>query len=223
MISRSTDITGKCSGGDFIVEMEDEKLMIYIGRFETWAGGDETQVFQTLAAIFRIWWVAKKPVEEEVGIDREELIRELEKQLADVAKRRTEWRTHKGRIDDMVRWTTDLLEEAEGRLDRLLKTIRGVTGAAAIKIPTGIFREADDERSRQWITSILSVSCAGEGSIQLKDLVDRLSEIHKLSKDTIRSHVKSILLDAAIEKGSGNIVMIKGLVFVGAAGAAGAN
>ena len=212
MISRSTDITGKCATGDFTVEMEDDKLMIYIGRFELWA--DETKVFQTLAALFRIWWVARRPVEEETGINREELVRELEKQLADVAKRRTEWKTHKGRIDDMLRWTTDLLEEAEGRLDRLLKAIRGVASGSVLPVPTGIFREADDDRSRQWVQSILSVSIASpDASIELRDLVDKLAEIHKLSKDTIRSHVKSVLLDSSIEKGKGNVAIIKGLSF----------
>lgn len=216
MISRATDITGKGSAGDFSVEMEDDKLMIYIGRFEGWAAGDETKVFQTLAALFRIWWSARRPAEEETGIDREELVRELEKQLADVAKRRTEWRTHKGRIDDMLRWTTDLLEEAEGRLDRLLKAVRGVASGSALPVPTGIFRDADDDRSRQWVQSILSVCVASpSASIELRDLVDKLAEIHKLSKDTIRSHVKSVLLDSSIQKGKGNIAMIKGLVFSG--------
>lgn len=212
MISRSTDITGKVSTGNFMVEMEDEKLMIYISRFESWAQPDETQVFQTLAALFRIWWSAKKPIEEEVFIDRKELIKEIEKQQADVAKRRTEWKTHKGRIDDMLRWTTDLLEESEGRLDRLLKSLRG-SNEIKLDIPTGIFRDADDEKSRQWISSILSVCKSGTGKVELRDLVDKLAEIHKLSKDTIRSHVKSVLLDSAIEKGKGNIALIKGLVF----------
>jgi hypothetical protein len=186
--------------------------MIYISRFETWTHNDEIQVFQTLAALFRIWWSAKKPVEEETTINREELIKEIEKQQADVAKRRTEWRTHKGRIDDMLRWTTDLLEESENRLDKLLKSIRG-SNEVKLDIPAGIFRDADDEKSREWISSILSVSKSGSGSIPLKDLVDKLSEIHKLSKDTIRSHVKSILLDSAIEKGKANVVLVKGLVF----------
>jgi hypothetical protein len=212
MISRTTDITGKVATGDFTVEMEDDKLMIYISRFETWTSTDEIQIFQTLASLFRIWWSAKKPVEEEVTINREELIKEIEKQQADVAKRRTEWRTHKGRIDDMLRWTTDLLEESENRLDKLLKSIRG-TNEVKLDIPVGIFREADDERSRQWITSILSVCKAGSDKVELRDLVDKLAEIHKLSKDTIRSHVKSVLLDSAIEKGKGNIALIKGLVF----------
>lgn len=212
MISRSTDITGKVSTGNFLVEMEDEKLMIYISRFETWCHQDETQVFQTLAALFRIWWSAKKPSEEEVTVNREEIIKEIEKQQADVAKRRTEWKTHKGRIDDMLRWTTDLLEESEGRLDRLLKSLRG-SNEVKLDIPTGIFREADDEKSCQWISSILSISKSGPGKVELRDLVDKLAEIHKLSKDTIRSHVKSVLLDSAIEKGKGNIALIKGLTF----------
>lgn len=212
MISRTTDITGKVSTGNFLVEMEDDKLMIYLSRFETWTNSDEIQVFQTLAALFRIWWSAKKPIEEDTSINREELIKEIEKQQADVAKRRTEWRTHKGRVDDMLRWTTDLLEESENRLDKLIKSIRG-SNETKLEIPTGIFREADDEKSREWISSILSVSKSGSGSIPLKDLVDKLSEIHKLSKDTIRSHVKSILLDSAIEKGKGNIILVKGLVF----------
>jgi hypothetical protein len=212
MISRTTDITGKVATGDFTIEMEDDTLMIYLSQFETWTNTDEIQVFQTLAALFRIWWSAKKPVEEETSINREELIKEIEKQQADVAKRRTEWRTHKGRIDDMLRWTTDLLEESENRLDKLLKSIRGVD-KTTLDIPEGIFRDVDDEKSREWVSSILSVCKPHEGSIPLKDLVDKLSEIHKLSKDTIRSHVKSILLDSAIEKGKGNVVLVKGLVF----------
>ena len=112
----------------------------------------------------------------------------------------------------MLRWTTDLLEESENRLDKLLKSLRG-TDTLKLDIPTGIFREADDEKSRQWISSILSVCKSGTGKVELRDLVDKLAEIHKLSKDTIRSHVKSVLLDSAIEKGKGNIAIIKGLIF----------
>lgn len=218
MISRSTDITGKAAGGDFVVETEDGKLMIYIGRFESWCGHGEAeiQVFQTLAAIFRLWWGQRRPEAEGTSgptIDVDGLIKELERQLTEVAKRRTEWRQHKSRLDEAARWVADLLEESEGRLDRLLKSVRGTATAAAHPIPTGIFREADDERSRQWVQSVLDVAAPAEGrSIELRELVDGLATVHKLSKDTIRSHVKSVLLDAAIEKGKGNISLVRGLI-----------
>ena len=216
MISRLTDITGKAAAGDFSVEFEDDKLMIYIGRFELWAGGltEEIQVFQTLAALFKVWWSVKRGDSAAATADtinREELIKELERQQADVAKRRTEWRTHKSRVDDMLRWTADFLEEAEGRLDRLLRSIRGsATASTSIAVPAGIFRDADDEKSRQWIQSVLTVAVPGT-SVELRELVDRLAEVHKLSKDTIRSHVKSVLLDSSIERGKGSISLVRGL------------
>lgn len=219
MISRTTDITGKAASGDFVVETDEGKLAIYIGRFESWCGDGETQVFQTLAAIFRLWWSARRPEEEgaaAAAVDVDGLIKELERQLADVAKRRTEWRQHKSRLDEASRWVADLLEEAEGRLDRLLKTVRGTATAAKHTIPAGIFREADDERGRQWIQSILDVAVgAAEGTVELRELVEGLAAIHKLSKDTIRTHVKSVLLDAAITKGKGSILLVKGLTMRG--------
>jgi hypothetical protein len=221
MISRLTDITGKSGAGDFSVEFEDDKLMIYIGRFEVWAGGlaEEIQVFQTLAALFKVWWTVKRDDEATAAaptINREELIKELERQQADVAKRRTEWRTHKSRVDDMLRWTADFLEEAEGRLDRLLRSIRsgGAGAGSGTPVPAGIFRDADDEKSRQWIQSILTVTTAASTTIELRDIVDRLADIHKLSKDTIRSHVKSVLLDSSIERGKGGISLVRGLSLI---------
>lgn len=224
MISRTTDITGKAAGGDFVVETDEGKLAIYIGRFESWCGeGGETQVFQTLAAIFRLWWSARRPDEEGAAaapaIDVDGLIKELERQLVDVAKRRTEWRQHKSRLDEAARWVADLLEEAEGRLDRLLKTVRGTATAPKHTVPTGIFREADDERGRQWIQSILDVAIPTEGhTVELRELVDGLAAIHKLSKDTIRTHVKSVLLDTSITKGKGSIILVKGLIMRAATG-----
>jgi hypothetical protein len=210
MISRYTDMYGKNANGHLLTEFDGENMMIYINRFEEFCGEDELRVFQMLHSLFRIWWEYHK--EDNKTFDRVEMIRELEKAIEDLGKRRTEWRRHKAHLEELTRWSTDLLDESEDRLDRLLKKARhspAADSADTVVMPEGVFRETGEEKERLWTSSIMKV-CSIGGEIEVRDLVERLSTHHKLSKDTIRTNVMSIIKDSAVLK-KGVIKYIKGI------------
>ena len=210
MISRSTDIYGKNHSGAILTEFDNDKIMIYINKFEEFCGDDENRVFQMLTALFRIWWEYHR--EENNTFDRVEMIRELEKAIEDISKRRTEWRRHKAHLDELSRWTADLLDESEGRLDRILKKARNaeeVVNDRPFVIPDGVFRDLTEEKELNWIKSIMKV-CESDGEIEVRELVELLGAHHKLSKDTIRSNIMSIIKDSAVIK-KGVVKYIKGI------------
>ena len=210
MISRSTDIYAKAQSGHMITEFDNDKMMIYINRFEEFCGEDENRVFQMLGSLFRIWWEYHR--EENNTFDRVEMIRELEKAIEDISKRRTEWRRHKSHLDEISRWTSDLLDESEGRLDRILKKARNneeVVSDRPFVIPEGVFRDSGEEKELNWIKSVMKV-CEPGGEIEVRELVELLGVHHKLSKDTIRSNIMSIIRDSAVLK-KGVVKYIKGI------------
>jgi DNA anti-recombination protein RmuC len=209
MISRTTDIYGKSAAGALVTEFDSDKMMIYINRFEDFCGEEEHKVFAMLQSLFRIWWEYHH--EERHGLDRAEIVRELEKAVEDIAKRRTEWRRHKAHLDEMGRWTADLLDESEDRLDRLLKKARHTEelSTGPLVIPEAVFRESGEEKEMNWIRSIMRV-CVPGGMIEVRELVDLLGAYHKLTKDTIRSNVMSIIKDSAVIK-KGVIKYIQGI------------
>lgn len=201
MVSRSTDIYGKSAGGPMLTEFDGEKMMIYLSRFEEFCGEDEARIFSMLLSLFRIWWEYHR--EENNTFDRAELIRELERAVEEMSRCRTEWRRHKSNLEEMARWTTDLLDESEMRLDRLLKRARNVMDMEAdvqmADIPYDVFRESKEDKDIQWIQSIMSV-CQPGGEIEVRDLVERLTHHHRLSRDTIRSNVMAVIRDDAVFK-----------------------
>lgn len=214
MISRTTDIYGKAGSGLLLTEFDGDKMMIYISRFEEFCGDDEGRVFHMLTALFRVWWQYHR--EDNGAFDRVELVRELEKAVEDIGRRRTDWRRHKAHLDELSRWAADLLDESEGRLDRLLKKARneydtdahGGAGATLV-IPEGVFRDSGEEKEVSWIRSIMRV-CVPSGEIEVRELVELLTAHHKLSKDTIRSNVMSVVRDSAVIK-KGVVKYIKGI------------
>ena len=185
--------------------------MIYLNRMEEFCGEDESRIFHSLMAIFRIWWNYHR--EEDRGWDRMEMMRELEQAVEHMTKRRTEWRRHKAHLDEITRWTVDLLEETETRLDRLLKranaSAHDSSDAADTPLPEGLFRETREEKDLTWIRSIMRV-CSVGGEMEVRELVELLSATHKLSKDTIRSNVMAIIQDSAVMK-KGIVKFIKGI------------
>ena len=193
MISRSTDIYGKNLHGNMITEFDNDKMMIYINKFEEFCGDDENRIFHMLTSLFRIWWEYHR---EENTFERVEIVRELEKAMDEISKRRTDWKRHKVHLDELHRWATDLLDESQNRLDNILKKTRSES-FESIVIPD-IFREAG-EKEMTWIHSIMKV-CSIGGEIEVRLLVELLGAHHKLSKDTIRSNVMSIIKDTAIMK-----------------------
>jgi hypothetical protein len=210
MISRSTDIYGKAQSGHMITEFDNDKMMIYINKFEEFCGEDENRVFQMLGSLFRIWWEYHR--EENNTFDRTEMIRELEKAIEDISKRRTEWRRHKSHLDEISRWTTDLIDESESRLDRILKKARcteEIVNDRPFIIPEGVFRDSIEEKELNWIKSIMKV-CEAGGEIEVRELVELLGAYHKLSKDTIRSNIMAIIKDSSVTK-KGVVKYIKGI------------
>jgi hypothetical protein len=210
MISRSTDIYGKNPHGLMHTEFDGDKMMIYLSKFEEFCGEDEHRVFQMLTGLFRIWWQYHR--EEANTFDRADMVRELEKAIEDLSKRRTEWRRHKAHLDELGRWTTDLLDESETRLDRLLKRARNVEEnvvSGPLVIPEGVFRDSGEEKEMSWMRSIMKV-CSPGGEMEVRELVELLSTQHKLSKDTIRSNVMSIVRDSAVLK-KGVVKYIRGI------------
>jgi len=210
MISRSTDIYGKNLAGHLLTEFDNDKMMIYINKFEEFCGEDENRVFQLLGSLFRIWWEYHR--EENNTFDRVEMVRELEKAIEDISKRRTDWRRHKAHLDELSRWTADLLDESEGRLDRILKKARNseeIVSDRPLVIPEGVFRDSGEEKETTWIKSVMKV-CEPGGEIEVRELVELLGAYHKLSKDTIRSNVMSIIRDSAVVK-KGVVKYIKGI------------
>ena len=210
MISRSTDIYGKNLAGHLLTEFDNDKMMIYINKFEEFCGEDENRVFQLLGSLFRIWWEYHR--EENNTFDRVEMVRELEKAIEDISKRRTDWRRHKAHLDELSRWTADLLDESEGRLDRILKKARNseeIISDRPLVIPEGVFRDSGEEKETTWIKSVMKV-CEPGGEIEVRELVELLGAYHKLSKDTIRSNVMSIIKDSAVLK-KGVVKYIKGI------------
>ena len=219
MISRTTNIYGK-HATTMTTECEGGKLMIYLNRMEEFCGEDESRIFHSLMAIFRIWWNYYR--EEDRGWDRMEMVRELEKAVEEMAKRRTEWRRHKAHLEEITRWTGDLLEETELRLDRLLKRIHTHDSSSANSshsgsspnnvndpLPEGLFRETREEKDITWIRSIMRV-CSVGGEMEVRELVELLSATHTLSKDTIRSNVMAILQDSAVTK-KGIVKFVRGI------------
>ena len=198
MISRTTDIHGKNGAGPLVCEFDGTKMMIYINRFEEFCGEDEHKVFSMLLGLFRIWWEYHR--EENNGFDRVEVIRELERSIEELAKRRTDWKRHRAHLDEIGRWTTDLIDESEDRIDRILKKVRNVSELVApITIPEGVFRESGEEKERIWVSSVMKLCVAG-GEIEVRELVELLKSQHKLSSDTIRSNLMSVLRDTAVIK-----------------------
>ncbi len=211
MISRLTDIYGKTYNGPMVTEFDGEKMMIYISRFEEFCGDDENRVFQMLTGLFRVWWEYGRDTTNTV--DKVEIIREIEKIAEDLGRRRTDWKRHKGHMEELIRWANDLLDENESRLDRLLKKLRSIENKSdgVLEVPDGVFRESDGEKERGWIQSIMKVCEADQSQqIEVRELVELLSSHHKLSKDTIRSNIMSVIKDSSVVK-KGVVKYVKGL------------
>lgn len=74
MISRSTDIYGKTMYGSMHTEFDQNKMMIYLSKFEEFCGEDEHRVFQMLTSLFRVWWQYHH--EESHSFDRADILRD---------------------------------------------------------------------------------------------------------------------------------------------------
>lgn len=213
MVSRYTDIVGKVARGDRDMEFLEGKLLLYVSRFES--QGDEVVTLQTLVPLFRIWWEVVRDEEESAHL--EDTIRELERLLADLTRKRQEWRVHKSRMDDTMRWMSECVEDTETRVERLLKQIQSGHAATEFVVPEGgPFRPAQyDDRIRDTVSLLLEryeVSPATTtAEVKLNDLCEVVAAAKKMGRDTARKYVLAALADSAVIAAPGKPTLVRGL------------
>ncbi len=207
MISKSTDIVGKTGKRDH--EFCEGKLLLYLTRFEEVE--DPVDLLQSLLALFEIWWEVQR--EEEAVEVFQDTFRELEKVLSELTKRRQEWRIHRSRMEETIRWMSDAVEEAEGHVESLVKRIRTGHASPTLEIPAP-FRDVPDDKLRDTIACLLQVYKAGEGDVRLNDMADVLATRKNLSKSTARQHVLAALQDSAVIALPGKPTLVRGLALL---------
>lgn len=210
MISKSTDIVGKTVKGQRELEFVEGKLLIYVSRFEMYE--DPVDFLQSLLPLFQIWWEHQR--EDETAEVFADTVKELERLLADLTKKRTEWRVHKARLEETTRWMAEVVEDAEARVESLLRLMRaGQVAGGDLEIPEGIFRSLHaDDRVRETVGVLLEAfeACAG-GEIRLNDLADVLAAKKSLAKTTARQHVLAALQDSVVVSAAGKPTIVRGL------------
>jgi hypothetical protein len=209
MVSRNTELVGKTAQGDRHIEFVEGKLLIFLSRFEYM--GDEVTTLQTLMPLFRLWWCIHE--EEETTEHVEQTIRELEKLTADLGKRKTEWRLHRNRMEETLRWITEMVEDAEERVEALLKRIQSGKAVEDLELPAGLFRsEHLDEKIRKTVSWILEdYEPAASAEVRLTDMCEFLATRRKISKDMARKYILAALLDSAVFTIPGKATLVRGL------------
>jgi hypothetical protein len=213
MVSRKSDITGIGSGGGpFVIDVIDDRLVIYINRFEELFGEsqDEYYVFQILLGIFRMWWkygsINRGANEENSRVDCiEEILHEAEKGLEDLAKRRTEWRTHKGRIDDCVRWIGSLLDDSVVRLSRLIKKIKEKSDdecSTSNELPSSLIVGCTDKYEKI-VSSLLKLyvfDADSNNEISVNEICEAVAKDIGQTKESINRVIGGIFIDSVFVK-----------------------
>lgn len=198
MVSRYTPIVGKTSHGDRDIEFMEGKMLVYLSNFEHMSD----DALPGLMLLFRLWWESDRNIEEEES--KMAMIRHIEKLHAAAVKSRTEWRLHRSRMEDTVRWMAEVVEENESKLQNALNLLNGT---ATLDVPAGIFRDcAGDEKATQLIQLLLEhVAPVATGEIVLNDLADIVGKRKGLSRDTAKTHIRAVLLDSVIEPPKGKM------------------
>ena len=192
MVSRSTPIRGKSNTGSKFIEFMNDRMLVYINNYDTLP---ETTL-QDLMLVFKLYWHSSRNFESQESI--ETAIRSLENLRAEAAKARTEWKHHKAQNDAMVRWMSEQVERAEERLQYALRTLQGTVSTTPLDIPSGIFRDVTGEaKSLEYIRCILEVAEPSTSSCVLNDLATLVSDKIKVGRDTVRAHIRGLLLDDA--------------------------
>lgn len=207
MISRFTPIVGKTACGDRHIEFLDGKMHIYMSQFEDMS----EDTLKNLMPLFQFWWDSDRNTESEES--RITAIRQIEKLYADAVKARTEWRVHKSRMEETLRWMAETVEENEHRLQKALNVLNGAV--AVISVPEGIFRPHEgDERATQLIQHILECTTpAPDSSILMNELAEHIAKRQLISANTAKTHIRAILLDSVLETPKGKPTRIHGLAF----------
>lgn len=207
MVSRATAITGMTETGDRAVEFREGKLLIYLSNFE--AMPDST--LADLLLLFRIWWKHDTGSEDEVEEATQVAIRQVERLHADATKAKTEWRLHKARMNELLRWMEEQVETVEARLRATLNVLQGSVDTVAV--PPGLFRDvAGDATMVADIQTVLRATTVDPTeSVTLNELADAFSAERKMSRDVAKRHLLSVFLDSVIETPRGKATLVKGL------------
>ncbi len=208
MVSKSTDIVGKVAKGSREIEFVEGKLLLYVSRFDQYP--DPTDFLHSLLPLFQIWWETQR--DDETAEVVADALKELERLLADLTKKRTEWRVHRSRLEDTTRWMSEVVEDAEARVESLLRTLRAGSGAV-LDIPEGIFRSLHaDEKIRDTVVALLDAFVATPSTeVRLNDLADYLAAKKSLAKTTARQHVLAALQDSVVLTAPGKPTLVRGL------------
>jgi hypothetical protein len=199
MISRYTGITGKVSQGDFHSEFMEGKMLIYISDFNRLSD----EILPMLKVLFQVYWHSGNKLEEDEG--KVNAIRQIEKLYKSIDERKKEWRNHKAHQENAIRFTAELVEDMETSLKRLLNDLQG-TVERIQDIPENIFREhIGDEKAKEKIQYILACTeYDPKGTTELNKLADEYAKRRgAMSRDTAKTHIKSVLLDKVIQQNKG--------------------
>jgi hypothetical protein len=209
MISKSTDIVGKVAKGYRELEFVEGKLLVYVSRFEMHE--DPVEFLQSLLPLFQIWWESQR--EDETAAVLADTLKELERLLGDLTRKRTEWRVHKARLEETTRWMAEVVEDAEARVESLLRLMRaGQTVGGGLEVPEGIFRSLHaDDRIRETVGIVLEAYAPGEGEVRLNDLAELLAAKRSLAKTTAKQHILAALQDAVVISAPGKPTLVRGL------------
>jgi hypothetical protein len=207
MISRFTPIVGKTASGDRHVEFLDGKMYLYLSQFEDMS----EDTLKNLMPLFQFWWNSDRNTESEES--RITAVRQIEKLYANATKARTEWRVHKARMEDVMRWMAETVEENELKLQQALNVLNGAV--ALLDVPSGIFRSCDgDERATQLIQLMLEIiEPAPDSSILMNELAEQVAKRQLISASTAKTHIRSVLLDDVLEIPKGKPMRIRGVAF----------
>ena len=145
--------------------------------------------------------------------------------IGELKTRRTEWRTHKGRLEETVRWVGGLLDETEMKWERLIRALRADcddgcdSGGmdtnsihSAVHVELFIDGVCDVPKNAEWAQIISNVLAVNEDAyIELQELEQVLVSQKRMSRDTIRQHILRIVRPDRIEK-RGTKKVIRGVV-----------
>jgi hypothetical protein len=207
MISRQSPITGMMTSGDRAVEFLDGKLYIYLSNFESMS--DDT--LPNLLHLFRVWWKADHGVAEEEDDAKIAAVRSVERLHGEATRAKTEWRLHKSRMDDALRWMSERVEETEARLRSTLNALQGAVSSA--EVPEGVFRDAtgNEKLLLDIQTIVRHTEVTIDAKCKLNDLARVFAKERGMSESTAASHIAAVLADSSLERAVGKPTWVRGL------------
>jgi len=117
LVSGYNHINGKNLTGDRCVEFQDGMMLVYLSRYESMAGDR----LSSLMLLFQLWWQTGRNIEENKA-----LIRTIEELHTKAERSHREWETHKARMDDTMRWMTNVIDDNERNLKRALQQANAI-------------------------------------------------------------------------------------------------